>query len=273
MLPFRPFHDARVPSHPIPRGSPLRLLVANDDGPESPALHALVASLSAVHEVGVAIPAGQRSGTGHGFTFVRPFRVERSSIAGAPALLVDALPADAVKYALCELPFGRPDLVLSGINPGENAGLSAPYSGTVACAREAALWGFPALALSSAGMSEAHWRAIADWTVRLLAGPLPPTPRGVFWNVNFPEADPGRWKEPRVCAGGLAMFRDAYRRQDDGLLQLAGVKLPSDLVPGTDDDWLHRGHPVLVPHRVDSTAHELLAECRWTPPAVPQETT
>jgi len=239
-------------------------LVVNDDGPESPALRHLVMALRDRFDVTISVPSTQRSGTGHGFTFLSPFPVQRTELWGVPALLVGGLPSDAVKYAVCTQP--HPDVVLAGINPGENAGVCAPYSGTVACAREAALWGLPAVALSSLGMDDAHYAAIASWAVRLLDAGLPPTPPGTFWNVNFPSHPPRQWGGVVVCPGSNAMFRDRYLDRGDGFWQLEGSKDPDRIEPGSDDDWLRRGHPAMVPQRADATDHELLGRADWVPP-------
>lgn len=247
----------------------LKVLVANDDGPSSPALKILVEALAPRFQVAVAVPSEQRSGTGHGFTFCQPLAVEATQLWGVPALLVGGLPSDAVKFAVCQgLPW-RPDIVVAGINPGENAGVCAPYSGTAACAREAALWGIPAVALSSLGMDDAHYQAIASWAVRLLGSGLPPTPSGTFWNVNFPHHHPRDWGEVKVCRGSNSMFKDHYRPVADGTWQLEGRKPHGEFEPDTDDFWLESGHPAMVPHRADPTDFELLARMDWNPPAPP----
>lgn len=245
------------------QGTRLNILVANDDGFDSPALHALVRALVPVHDVVVAVPARQCSGTGHGFTFARPIGVTYATLHGAKVYVIDGLPSDAVKYAVCTLQ--RPDVVLAGINPGENAGVCAPYSGTVACAREGALWGIPAFALSTLGMTSDHYEAISRWVLRLLDNP-PPCPSGIFWNVNFPEHHPSDWGEPRICSGSQAMFHDLYRSVGEGRWQLEGHKPHEAITAESDDGWLRRGHPSLVPHRADSTDHDLLNRVVWTPP-------
>jgi 5'-nucleotidase len=244
----------------------LKVLVVNDDGPDSPALKPLVVALRDQFEVSVSVPSSQRSGTGHGFTFLSPILVSRTELFGVPAILVGGLPSDAVKYAVCT-GFPRPDVVLAGINPGENAGVCAPYSGTVACAREAALWGLPAVALSSLGLDPDHYCAIASWAARLLRSGLPPTPPGTFWNVNFPYHPPPPWGEVGICPGSNAMFRDRYLDRGDGYWQLEGSKDPGRIEPGSDDDWLRRGHPAMVPQRADATEHDLLERLDWVPPS------
>ena len=246
----------------------MRLLVANDDGLDSPALHALVKALVPLHEVLVTVPSRQCSGTGHGFTFTRPLHVAETTLYGTPTLIVDGLPSDAVKYAVCTRP--RPDLILAGINPGENAGVCAPYSGTVACAREGSLWGIPSYALSTLGMTIAHYEAIALWVLRMLIAP-PPCPAGIFWNVNFPAQNPEQWGEAKVCAGAQAMFRDVYKPVGDGLWQLEGYKPADAIATNSDDDWLRRGHPALTPHRADSTDLELVNRVAWLPSIAPAQ--
>lgn len=242
----------------------MKILVANDDGLDSPALHALVETLATVHDVTVAVPSRQCSGTGHGFTFTRPLAVTRQTLHGAEVLVVDGYPSDAVKYAVCTQE--RPDVLLAGINPGENAGVCAPYSGTVACAREGALWGIPSFALSTLGMSSDHYAAISRWALRFLEA-LPPCPPGTFWNVNFPGHHPSEWGDPRICHGSRAMFRDIYRPLGNNQWQLEGLKPHEEIAADSDDGWLRRGHPALVPHRADSTDHDLLNRVAWTPPS------
>ena len=133
----------------------MRILVTNDDGIDAPGLRTLVAALA---EEGlkpwVAAPDSERSATGHGITILRPLTVRPSQVPGAvEAYAVDGRPADTTMLALSVPDFfpsteGGFDLVLSGINRGNNTGLHVIYSGTVAGAREAACKGVPALALS-----------------------------------------------------------------------------------------------------------------------------
>jgi 5'-nucleotidase len=246
-------------------------LVVNDDGPESLALRILVETLKDRFDVRISVPSRQRSGTGHGFSFLAPLGVVSTRLWDVDTFLVDGFPADAVKFAVCQEGY-RPDIVLAGINPGENAGVCAPYSGTVACAREAALFGIPAVALSSMGMDDAHFHAIARWTVRLLESGLPTTPQGVFWNVNFPLVHPRKWGDTKICAGATAMFRDRYLPKGPGLWQLEGTKDHSAIAEGSDDHWLAKGHPAMVPQVADATCHELLARLDWVPPTGAFET-
>lgn len=249
----------------------MRLLIANDDGIESPALWALVDALRQRHEIVVAAPLHEQSGTGHAFTFRKTLKVQEQMRNGVRLLLVDGFPSDCVKFGLCHLGLSSFDLVLSGINPGDNAGVCEPYSGTLACAREAALFGIPAIAFSSLENDQGHYDAIAQWAARLLESPLPPFPRGTYWNVNFPKAPPSQWKDVKVCRASTAMFVDRYEEVEPGTWQLVGHKNPAGIVPGTDDAWLALGHPALAPLHVDSTHPELAERLDHSfPPAASQ---
>ena len=137
-----------------------RVLVVNDDGIDAPGLHAIVAALATLDGVAVyvAAPTSERSATGHGITIHAPLvavpvRVQHAQESYA----ITGLPADCTMLALgplfahlqsSSLPGPAFDLVVSGINRGNNYGLHVVYSGTVAAAREAAAACVPAVALS-----------------------------------------------------------------------------------------------------------------------------
>ncbi len=138
----------------------MRILLTNDDGIRAPGLIALH---DALHEtlgdrletVFVVAPLTVQSATSHGVTFHEPLmtRVVRASDT-VEGIAVDGRPADCTKLALTNLwpeRFGagtRPDLVISGMNMGSNAGINIIYSGTVAAAIEAAFIGVPSIAVS-----------------------------------------------------------------------------------------------------------------------------
>ena len=126
---------------------PLRILVTNDDGIHAPGLAVLeriAAELS--DEVWVCAPTEEQSGAGHSLTLHMPVRLRKH---GERRYSVTGTPTDSVTLAL-RLLFAdnRPDLVISGVNAGENLGDDITYSGTISAAMEAALAGIPAVALS-----------------------------------------------------------------------------------------------------------------------------
>jgi len=129
----------------------MRILVSNDDGIHSPALHALAEMASQHGEVVVAAPAAEQSATSHSISAYVPLRAKKSRVVRTsqgvtPAYSISGTPADAVAVGLHM--FDTIDLVLSGINLGVNAGFSVMHSGTVAAARQAAAMGVPGIAFS-----------------------------------------------------------------------------------------------------------------------------
>ena len=167
----------------------LKILIANDDGIRSEGIAKLARAAASFGTVWVAAPEHQCSGMS-----VRLTISEKSQMAVyrydfpvpvEAAWSVDGTPADCVKVALnALLPF-RPDIVLSGINDGLNAGLDVAYSGTIGAATEAAMHGVPAIAFS---MRDGKSFDVTDHYLCSVLGELleKPLGRGEIWNVNFP---------------------------------------------------------------------------------------
>ena len=128
----------------------MRILITNDDGIHAPGLktlHAIATTLAGpTGEVWTVAPAYEQSGVAHCISYTRPMMVERI---GKHAFSVEGSPADCILAALHDsMKDAPPDLVLSGVNRGNNAAENAMYSGTIGGAMEAALQGLPAIALS-----------------------------------------------------------------------------------------------------------------------------
>ena len=247
-----------------------RILVANDDGVGSTNLHALAGSLSQLGEVFVFAPEVEQSGVSHAFTVRRPLRVhEVSCDEGFRVFSLDGTPADCVKFALGHyaayglgdtsgLGPGPFDVCFSGINAGENSGVSSLYSGTVAGAREAALWGVPGIALSLRGSGEDMLRPAIDFAAKVVRERLfEKIPAGVFWNVNFPKSTVDAFKGFRATRMALGMFTDHYAH-DGEMWQLDGDKLWEKQPTDSDDYLLHQGYATITPHRIDQTDEKSL---------------
>lgn len=126
----------------------MRILLTNDDGINSDGLAALKEYLELEHEVWVVAPDGERSGISHFVTQNDPIRVRKVA---EQCYTTTGSPADCVIVGLLGLMKQRPDMVLAGINLGPNYGTDLISSGTAAAARQAALMGYPAVALSLDG--------------------------------------------------------------------------------------------------------------------------
>ena len=125
------------------------VMVTNDDGVSSPGIVALADSMGRHASVSVVGPEGQQSAAGMSLTFHRPLRVDRVLIHRRTCYAVSGSPADSVMVAINKILPRRPNLVVSGINMGENLTIQDILaSGTVAAAMEAALLGIPSLAFS-----------------------------------------------------------------------------------------------------------------------------
>src|SRR5262245_26292462 len=128
----------------------VRILLTNDDGVYAPGLRALRKELQKLGEVIVVAPATEQSAVGHSITLLTPLLVqdvldEQNQFLG---WAVEGRPADCVKLALLELLPDAPDLVVSGMNAGSNAGINVLYSGTCAAAIEGAFFQRPSIAVS-----------------------------------------------------------------------------------------------------------------------------
>ena len=151
-----PHHDSEGATTPL-------ILVTNDDGIHSPGLHALVDAICDLGQVLVTAPSRQHSNAGrsHPPSPMRDKGIRRETIpVSCPTAVVYALdssPAQSVVRALMEVVPRPPDLVISGINYGENMGANLTVSGTVGAALEAACFGLPAMAVSLETPSEFHY--------------------------------------------------------------------------------------------------------------------
>jgi 5'-nucleotidase len=164
-----------------------RILVTNDDGIHAEGLKVLERCLLPLGEVTVVAPDSERSATSQSITIHAPLRIHafddrHYSVSGTPA--------DSVIVALHKLLAEKPDLVVSGINPGANLGENVIYSGTVAAALEATLHGVPSIAVSFASRTHLEFESSAAFAAQLAAKVLEDgLPPGVMLNVNVPRGE------------------------------------------------------------------------------------
>lgn len=195
----------------------MRILLTNDDGIHAPGLWALYRRLVLEHTVEIVAPDRERSAVGHGITLNRPLRSWQVHLNnGTAGIAVNGTPADCVKLSLAELLAEPPELVVSGINPGPNVGVNIHYSGTVAAAKEAALAGLPAIAVSSAAHNGNSDDRIATFLVGLIQDiGVKGMPFGTLLNINFPELPPDTMPEVRICPMGHPKLMDQYECRID----------------------------------------------------------
>jgi 5'-nucleotidase len=256
----------------------MRILITNDDGINAPGLKVLHEIASDVAgpggEVWTVAPAFEQSGVGHCISYTHPFMVAEL---GERRFAAEGSPADCVLAALYDIMPERPDLVLSGVNRGNNAGENTLYSGTIGAAMEAALQGLPAMALSQFygpdnrsldNPFEAAAKHGAALVEKLLHNDM--WDRGdyhSFLNINFPPVPAGAVKGPRIVAQGYrkeTFFGVEPHHAPSGRKFLWIKGGPQDLptAPDTDVRANLEGYISVTPMRCDLTAHDLIAPLR-----------
>ena len=270
----------------------MRVLLTNDDGIRAPGIIALHDALRAqpdlgIDEIFVVAPLTVQSATSHGITFHEPLMTTSVRASGTMSgIAVDGRPADCTKVALTELwpaAFGdgsRPDLVISGMNMGANAGINVLYSGTVAAAIEAAFLGVPSIAVSmhlhrgtpDYGVGAEH---AARTIARLIRGGLP-DPHACL-NINIPRCeseDPSHADpiEPTVCRMNTHGLVDRFERRtspsgDDYFWPSGSGMAFRGADEGTDVERLFERAITVTPLRYDLTDEASLDA--WTDRARP----
>ena len=248
----------------------MRILVTNDDGIQSPGLHALVRALRGWGEVWVIAPDREQSAVGHAITLSEPIRLFPWTIEGANhTFAISGTPADCVKLALTELMPARPDLVLSGVNRGENTGISVIYSGTVSAATEGTINGIPSIAISLGSFVSTRFEAAA-LIGRRIAEVVAERglPGETLLNVNVPDLPLDEIKGIRVTRQGRTRFQETFMKRADPrgkvYYWMDGAKLPLEETD-TDGTALHEGYVTVTPIRLDFTHHDFLPELRRWP--------
>ncbi len=186
----------------------MRILLTNDDGVNAPGLKVLEGiARQFSDDIWIVAPAEENSGAGHSLTLTRPVRVREH---GARHYSVAGTPTDSVMMALgVVMKDAKPDIILSGVNRGANAGDDITYSGTVSAAMEGALAGVRSIAMSQVygreGMGDTvPFSAAEAWGARVLAPLLakPFEPRTLI-NINFPPLAADAVKGIRVVRQGF----------------------------------------------------------------------
>ena len=260
---------------------PIHVMVGNDDGIDAPGLQAIVAAIAAdpAYRVTVVAPKHEQSVSGHGLVTRTEIEVvEHAPIAGCPAWSVDATPATVARIGLTALLVDDPpDLIVSGINRGENDGLGAWTSGTVAVAREGALAGIPAVAVSLQldwSDPQPDFPAAARWAKPVIdAVRTEGLPTGIYLNVNVP-LDPATAQGYRVTRMGLDPSEEARyvlaKADSDGTRWYSSRwKPPVETEPGGDSHTVNGGWVTVTPLDLDQTADvafPLLQQFQLTPP-------
>lgn len=248
----------------------MRLLLTNDDGINAPGLRVLeTIARSLSDDVWIVAPEVEQSGKSRAMTLTDPVRVRSLD---ERAYAVSGTPSDCVLLALRELLPAAPDLILSGVNRGQNLAEDTSYSGTVAAAMFGMQHGVPSVALSQAmnfrGRGSLPWETAEAWGARALAPLLSHGwPDNVVMNINFPDCEPDQVAGIQVTRQG---FRDEQIVHTEKREDLRGNHYYwigyrgslSDPAEGTDLRAVYDGYISLTPLHVDLTHEACLKDMR-----------
>ncbi|MBM3998117.1 MAG: 5'/3'-nucleotidase SurE [Planctomycetes bacterium] len=251
----------------------MRILLTNDDGIYAPGLAALEHELESLGDVDIVAPAAEQSGVAHSITFLSPLICKEIYDGNRRrGWAVEGSPADCVKLAVFEFVRPMPDLVVSGINGGLNAGINVLYSGTVAAAIEGAFFGIPSIAVSLEYDEQADFRRAARFARRIIDQILERQPSGAkLFNVNIPQ-QAIRDAAPRgvkVVPMGVGRYGEQFLRRQDPrgrtYYWATNDPPPHRTDVETDLSALDEGWATVTPLQFDMTQWPTLSQMKdWT---------
>ena len=250
------------------------ILVSNDDGYQAKGIRSLVSMLRDMADVLVCAPDSARSGFSCAFSATEPLRLYKMHAEeGLEVWSCNGTPVDCVKLALDRLLQGRrPDLVIGGINHGDNASVNTHYSGTMGVVLEGCMKYIPSVAFSvcdySADADFEPLRAyVRDITARVLSQGLP---RGVCLNVNFPKA--ATFSGVKVCRMSAGSWTHElttchHPRGYDYHWMVGTYRNDEPDAQDTDRWALEHGYVAITPTRIDVTDYDSIPLLRkWETP-------
>ena len=239
-----------------------KILVTNDDGIHSAGIKALAEALEELGDVVVVAPAHEMSAASHSLTLMRPLRIDKID---ERHYSVDGTPTDCITLAMSHiLKDDLPSLVVSGINKGGNLGDDVTYSGTVAGALEASIYGLPGIAMSLVQRVDFDFGPAAELARELARRVLGDgLPQGTLLNVNVP---PGPVRGVRVTKQGTKIIKPTIIEGTDPRQRkyywIGEESLTWNEEEGTDYEALRHGLVSITPLRNDMTDYRVLDEIK-----------
>jgi len=232
----------------------MKILVSNDDGYLAPGIVALADALRPIAEVVVVAPDSNRSGSSNSLTLDRPLSVHRAENG---FYFVNGTPSDCVHVALTGGLSFRPDLIVSGINQGQNMGDDTLYSGTVAAATEGFLFGIPAIAFSQVEKGWAHVDSAARIARDFVERDFDMLQRPYLLNINIPNLPYAEIKGVRATRLGkrhesepVIKTQDPHGRE---IFWIGPAGKAKDAGEGTDFNAVSQGYVSVTPLQIDLT--------------------
>ena len=241
------------------------ILISNDDGYHAKGINSLIDMLRDIADIIVCAPESARSGFATAFSATVPLRLKlRRDEEGMQMWSCNGTPVDCIKLALQELCVDRlPDMILGGINHGDNASVNSHYSGTMGVAREGCMKGIPSVAFSLCNYSpDADFsntaRLIKIITGRVLEDGLP---KNVCLNVNFPDTPEIKGtKVCRMCNGiwEKELVKERHPRGYDYYWMVGQFRDTEPEATDTDEWALAHGYAAITPTTIDTTAYSAM---------------
>ena len=253
------------------------ILIANDDGYQSNGIHYLVDFVRPFADVLVCAPDGGRSGYACAFSAAQPLVLNpipaEQFLGEAPASADHELsvwscsgtPVDCVKLAIDQFCLGRrmPDLILGGINHGDNSTVNNHYSGTMGVAMEGCLKYIPSIAFSSCYYdTKANLEPLRPYVQKIVSRVLAEgLPKGICLNVNFPARQ--QFEGVRICRMTFGRWVNEVKKQHhprgyDYFWMVGDYQNDEPDAEDTDQWALNHGFVAITPTRMDVTAYDFM---------------
>ncbi|NPD91577.1 5'/3'-nucleotidase SurE [Xylanibacter muris] len=250
------------------------ILISNDDGYQSKGLSCLVEMIREFGRIIVCAPDSARSGFSCAFSATSPLRIElKSRQNNVEIWACNGTPVDCVKIALDQICKGeKPDMVIGGINHGDNASVNTHYSGTMGVVREGCMKYIPSVAFSLCDHSpDADFSKMAPFvkyiTKRVLGEKLP---KGICLNVNFPVTK--HYKGIKACrmakgTWGNEVVKCRHPHGYDYYWMTGEYTNDEPSAEDTDSWTISHGYVAVTPTRIDITDYQMIEHLKsWEQP-------
>lgn len=244
------------------------ILISNDDGYEAKGINELMKYVRPLGEVVVMAPDSPRSGMACAITAIGPVRYQL--IRKEPGLTVykcTGTPADCIKLAVFDLMDSKPDVIIGGINHGDNSAVNVHYSGTMGVVIEGCLKGIPSIAYSICSHeSDADFTPTAPYIRRITEMVLKQgLPTGICLNVNFPDGE--NIRGVKVCRQTKGTWVNEWEKRQHphrgNYFWLTGNFENTEADNEETDQWaLAHNYVAITPTKIDVTAYEIMSELK-----------
>ena len=244
------------------------ILISNDDGYQAKGINVLIDILRPLADLVVCAPDGARSGYSCAFSAEVPLRLTlQRREEGVEVWSSNGTPVDCVKLALSQLVERRPDMVVGGINHGDNGSVNSHYSGTMGVVMEGCMKYIPSVAFSLCDhRPDADFEPLVPYVLKYTRYVLEHgLPRGVCLNVNFPLVEGRGYRGVRVCRMAQGSWTNEittchHPRGYDYHWMVGHYRNDEPEAEDTDNWALTHGYVAITPTTFDVTAYEAMSE-------------